>query len=58
VSARLMCVPPTVHWLEYEDRANGVLAEPLEIRDGNAIVPERPGNGIAWDEAAVRRYSV
>jgi L-alanine-DL-glutamate epimerase-like enolase superfamily enzyme len=34
------------------------LAEPLEIRDGNAIVPERPGNGLVRDEAAVERYPV
>jgi mandelate racemase len=55
VSAHLMCVTPTAHWLEYVDWANGILAEPLEIRDGRAIVPERPGNGLAWDEAAVAR---
>ena len=55
VSAHLMCVTPTAHWLEYVDWANGILAEPLAIRDGRAIVPERPGNGLAWDEAAVAR---
>ncbi len=58
VSAHLMAVTPTAHWLEYVDWASPILAEPLELRDGNAIVPERPGNGLAWNEEAVARYLV
>jgi mandelate racemase len=50
-----MCVTPTAHWLEYMDWASGILAEPLELRDGNAMVPERPGNGMQWNEEAVAR---
>jgi mandelate racemase len=56
VSAHLMCVTPTAHWLEYTDWASPILVEPLEIRDGNAIVRERPGNGMRWNEEAVARY--
>ncbi len=56
VSAHLMCVTPTAHWLEYMDWASGILAEPLEIRDGNALVPERSGNGMRWNEEAVAKY--
>jgi mandelate racemase len=40
------------------DWASGVLAEPLEIRDGHALVPERPGNGMRWNEDAVARHLV
>ena len=58
VSAHLMCVTPTAHWLEYVDWASGILAEPLEIRDGNAIVAERVGNGMRWNEDAVARFLV
>jgi mandelate racemase len=58
VSAHLMAVTPTAHWLEYVDWASPVLAEPLEIRDGCAIVPERSGNGLQWNEAAVARCLV
>jgi len=58
VSAHLMAVTPTAHWLEYMDWASPILAEPLALREGNAIIPERPGNGLAWNEAAVARYLV
>jgi len=58
VSAHLMAVTPTAHWLEYVDWANPILEAPLEIRDGAAIGPDRPGNGLAWNEEAVRRYLV
>jgi mandelate racemase len=58
VSAHLMTVTPTAHWLEYVDWASPILAEPLEIGDGRAIVPDRPGNGMQWDEAAVARCLV
>ena len=57
VSAHLMCVTPTAHWLEYVDWANPVLQTPLEIRDGSAILRDAPGCGIAWDEAKVKQYA-
>ncbi|HKA43396.1 MAG TPA: enolase C-terminal domain-like protein, partial [Burkholderiales bacterium] len=43
VSAHLLAVTPTAHWLEYVDWANAVLAEPLRIDGGNAVPVERPG---------------
>ena len=56
ISASLLAITPTRHWLEYVDWANPVLQEPLEIRDGFAVVPNRAGSGIAWDESAVARF--
>ena len=56
VSAHLLAVTPTRHWLEYVDWANPILAEPLRIVDGKAVIPDRPGNGLAWNEDAVARY--
>jgi mandelate racemase len=56
ISAHLMCVTPTAHWLEYVDWANPVLASPLEIRAGHAIIADAPGSGVAWNEAAVAQY--
>jgi mandelate racemase len=56
VSAHLLNVTPTAHWLEYVDWAAPLLAEPLRIVDGMAIVAEGPGNGLVWDEGAVARF--
>ena len=55
-SAHLLAVTPTCHWIEYLDMARPVMAEPLRPVDGTLRAPSRPGLGIAWDEAAVRRY--
>ena len=56
VSAHLLAATPTRHWLEYVDWANAILAEPMQIKDGNAIIPDRPGTGLSWDADAVRHY--
>jgi mandelate racemase len=55
VSAHLLAATPTCHWLEYVDWADAVLEQPLEIRDGHAVVPDRPGHGMAWDRAKLSR---
>jgi mandelate racemase len=57
-SAHLLAVTPTAHFLEYVDWADKVIQEPLQIVDGEAVVPDRPGHGIVWDKAAVERYRV
>ncbi len=57
VSAHLMCVTETAHWLEWQNWANPLLREPFAVERGHVVVPDRPGNGIEWDEAAVARYS-
>ena len=56
VSAHLLAATPTGHFLEYVDWADLLLQEPLVIADGQAQVPQRPGNGMVWDKAAVERY--
>ena len=56
ISAHLLAVSPTCHWLEYVDWANPVLQEPLRIENGCAIVADEPGSGIRWDEANVERF--
>lgn len=58
VSAHLLAATPTAHWLEYMDWANPILAEPLKIVDGHAVVPDRPGNGLVWNPDAVARYRI
>ena len=58
IAAHLMRVTDTAHWLEWQDWADPILAEPFELKDGHLIVPDRPGQGIAWDEKAVAKYAV
>ncbi|MBI3047168.1 MAG: mandelate racemase [Acidobacteria bacterium] len=57
VSAQLLAATPTAHWLEYVDWMTPLLAEPLRIVDGMAVIPDRPGNGLLWNPGAVRRYA-
>ena len=56
VSAHLLAATPTAHWLEYVDWAAPILEQPIEIKGGCALIPDRPGTGIAWNAAAVERY--
>ncbi|MGQ0579329.1 MAG: enolase C-terminal domain-like protein [Betaproteobacteria bacterium] len=56
-SAHLLAVTPTCHWLEYMDWANPILQQPYEVKDGDLIIPDRPGAGIAWNEGAVKRFA-
>jgi mandelate racemase len=58
VSSHLLAATPTCGWLEYVDWANPILEEPLVIRDGEAIVPDRPGSGLAWNDEAVAMYRI
>jgi len=55
VSAHLLAATPTCHFLEYVDWMNALVQEPLVIRDGHAIVPQRHGNGMVWDGKQVTR---
>ena len=58
ISAHLLAATPTCHYLEYVDWADKVLQEPLRIEDGFAVIPDRPGNGMAWNMKAVERFRV
>jgi len=58
ISAQLLCCTPTAHWLEYADWWNPVLAEPIRIEDGMAMIDGALGCGQEWNEAAVQQYLV
>jgi mandelate racemase len=32
------------------------LQEPFLVREGFIEIPDRPGSGLEWDKAAVKRY--
>lgn len=58
ISAHLLGVTPTRHWLEYMDLASPILREPLRIDAGLAYPTVRPGTGLEWDEDQVRRFEL
>jgi mandelate racemase len=55
LSVHLLAATPTAHWIEYVDWADAILQEPLQVADGTVTAPDRPGLGIAWNEAKLRR---
>jgi mandelate racemase len=57
VSAHLLAVTPTAHYLEYLDHAGPVLTEPVRVRDGHVLISEQPGSGVDWDEAVLSRLA-
>ena len=56
IAAHLMRVTDTAHWLEWQDWADPILREPFQIKDGHLLVPDKPGQGIEWDEKAVAKF--
>jgi mandelate racemase len=58
ISAHLLAATLTCHWLEYVDWADAILEEPLQIRDGSAVIPERPGIGLRWRPEAVKALAL
>jgi len=58
ISCHLLAVSPTRHWLEYMDWGSAILEEPLQVKEGMAITPNRPGIGISWDEEAIKQFLV
>jgi L-alanine-DL-glutamate epimerase-like enolase superfamily enzyme len=58
VGVHMACALPEVEWLEYSfQNLDHLVDEPIEIRDGWAYAPERPGHGLVLSEAARRDWS-
>jgi mandelate racemase len=57
VSAHLLAVAPTAHFLEYVDWAAPILAHPLLVSDGHAQPSDAPGVGLDWNDEAVSRFA-
>ena len=52
VGVHTACALPEVEWLEYSfQNFDHLVDEPVEIRDGVAIAPHRPGHGLTLSEA-------
>ena len=55
VSAQLLSVTPTAHWLEYADWWNPILSQPLQIEHGMTVPQRNPGSGVEWNEEGISR---
>ena len=58
VAAHVMRVTETAHWLEWQNWADPILERPYEIKDSELHIPNVPGVGLSWDEAAVASHLV
>ena len=58
MSAHLLRVSDSAHWLEWLDWGIPVLAEPFALDDGHLVIPDKPGTGIEWDEDFVAAHLV
>jgi mandelate racemase len=57
ISAQLLSVTPTAHWLEYADWWDPIMSEPLRIEDGMAEFGDATGTGVSWDEKALEKMT-
>jgi len=57
ISAQLLGVTPTAHWLEYADWWNVVIKEPLRVEKGIACLAGVVATGVQWNEEAVSRFA-
>jgi mandelate racemase len=55
LSAQLLSVTPTAHWLEYADWWNIIVSKPLEIERGMAMPQTAAGSGVEWSEEGISR---
>ena len=57
ISAHLLAVSSTCHWLEYVDWADPILRQPVRVENGHVVIRDAPGIGLEWDEDALRRFA-
>ena len=48
----------TAHWLEWQDWAAPILAEPYQVENGFLVIPNKPGQNIDWGEKAVAKFAM
>ncbi len=49
---------PNLEWSEHMPWFAPLFAEETELVDGDLLIPERPGHGFSFDEAAIARYAL
>ena len=58
VGAHVMRVTETAHWLEWRNWIDVIIKEPYKVENGFLQIPDRPGNGLEWDEMAVEKLKM
>ena len=59
IHVHLLAAVPNAAYLEVHGFGlDAYMADPLEMRDGLAIAPERPGHGITWNWGALSTHRV
>lgn len=58
ISAHVLRVSPTAHWLEWVDWALPILSDPIVPVNGHLTASGRPGTDVNWDEAAIAKYEI
>jgi L-alanine-DL-glutamate epimerase-like enolase superfamily enzyme len=58
VHVQLISAIPNGLTIEYMPRLNRLFEEIPQIEDGKLVVPNKPGLGLAFDQAALRRFKV
>lgn len=57
LSAQLLCLTPTAHWLEYSEWWNPIIAEPIAVKDGKADPTGALGTGVSWNDEQLRKLA-
>ena len=58
IGVHAACALPEVEWLEYSfQNFDHLVEEPVEIRDGWAHAPDRPGHGLVLSETARKEWA-
>jgi L-alanine-DL-glutamate epimerase-like enolase superfamily enzyme len=59
IGVHMAAALPEARWLEYSfQNYNHLVEEPIVMRDGFAIAPDRPGHGLVLSETARREHAV
>jgi L-alanine-DL-glutamate epimerase-like enolase superfamily enzyme len=57
MSAALLAATPNASWLEYMLWLEPIYRERIEVKDGRAAMPAKPGWGFSFDPHAIKRYA-
>jgi L-talarate/galactarate dehydratase len=58
LSVQVAAALPRSTYVEYYPFMDDLLVHQLELRNGALVVPDRPGHGVAFTDAAISRYRV